>query len=141
MPGKQTVAGKARTGPLKEKTQITIRIDTQLMTHVYAQMAEDGARITDMVERGLILALAEARHELPAWTKQVRFVLVNATTKQIELIRGLAIAMVEHEVAKLSDEAAAIFRFCECFLRGRNSLPHAAKCLELYRRVTKRGVA
>lgn len=126
-----------RTGPVKEKTQITVRIDKQLMAEVYAQIKEDNSRITDIIEQGLMLALRQLRHEMPAWTKQVRFVLANATQEQVRIIRGLAIAMVENEVEKRSPDAEAIFDLCMWFLKSRNSLAHGGKCLELYSRYGK----
>lgn len=127
-------AARKRTGPAKEKVQITIRIDQQLMQHVYAQIKEDNSRITDMIERGLQLALGEARFHMPPWTKQIRFVLANATTEQTKLIRGLAIAMMEREVAKSTPEVEKIFEFVKWFLDSRNTLAHAGECLELYSR-------
>lgn len=136
----QTVAGEPRahrTGPAKEKTQITVRIDQQLMASVYAQIKEDNVRITDMIERGLVLALGEARHQLPAWTKQIRFVLANATAQQTELIRGLAIAMVENEVEARHPAEELIWNLIDEFLASRNQSAHGAKCLELYSRYGK----
>lgn len=133
----QSVAGEARkhrTGPVKSRAQITVRIDSELMRSVYAQLKEDNSRITDAVERGLVLWLTEARHQLPSWSKQVRFVLANCTTEQAEAIRGLAIALVENEIEERAPDAQAIFDLCDWFVRSRNSIPNAGKCLELYSR-------
>lgn len=126
-----------RTGPPKEKVQITIRIDKELLDEAYSQMKADNTRLTDMIERGLVLAMGEARHALPQWTKQIRFVLANATKEQVALIRGLAIAMVEHEVVPLSHETRKFYEICRWFLELRNKLPHDLKCLELYSRYGK----
>lgn len=135
----QTVAGKTRrTGPLKEKTQVTVRLDNDLMQNVAALIHDDNMRLTDIIEEGLQLALAKRRHQLPAWTKQIRFVLANATTKQTEIIRGLAIAMVEAEVQAQRHAAEdMLWEIAETFLKSRNALPHAGKCLELYSRYGK----
>lgn len=139
----QPVSGEARakrakrTGPMKGKTQITIRVDDQLMRSVYAQIKDDNARITDAVERGLILWLKETRHALAPWTKQIRFVLANVTAQQSEVFRGLGVALVENEVETRTPSDEAIFGLCLWFLKERNSLPHAGQCLELYSRYGK----
>lgn len=135
----QTVAGETRnrTGPAKGKTQITVRLDDELMRSVYAQIKDDNARITDAIERGLALWLKETRHALPAFTKQIRFVLANVTTEQAELIRGLAVRMVEDEVEERSNEGQALYDFCAWYLKEGNLLAHAGQCLELYSRYGK----
>lgn len=137
----QTVAAEParthRTGPIKEKVQITIRIDQELMQHVYAQIKEDNSRITEIVEEGLALALEKRQHQLPAWTKQVRFVLANATAAQTRKIRGLAIAMLEGEVKKPSPEVEKIYEFLDWFLESRNALVHGAEVLSKYSRYGK----
>lgn len=134
-------------GPQKEKTQVTVRIDKDLMNEAYAQMKEDNTRITDIIERGIVLALAEARHDMPAWTKQVRFVLANATRQQQVWIRGLAIAMVEpllmaDGVIEKGEGLLTIwedkfFETVKWFLETRNKQPHANACLEYYSRYGK----
>lgn len=129
-------------GPDKEKIQITLRIDADLANEAYAQMKSDNSRITDVVERGIQLALQESRHELPAWTKQVRFMVANTTRAQQELIRGLLIAMVEPEVLNLRREALLdvelkFFEMCAWYLTSKNTMPHADACLEWYSRYGK----
>lgn len=148
-------------GPPKEKTQITIRVDQQLINEAYAQMQEDNTRITDIIERGLMLALIERNHQLPVWNKQVRFMVANATREQQALIRGLLIAMVEPlldqrayrkdtKVGKLIEarnhivhgvsptpEAEKLYELVCWFLEGRNKSPHASAALEYYSRYGK----
>lgn len=129
-------------GPQKEKTQITIRVDQELMNEVYAQMKSDNTRITDIVERGIQLALEEARHEMPTWKRQVRFMVANATRRQQDLLRGLLIAMVESEVLearnqRLSPAELKLFEMCAWFLMSRNTVPHVDPCLEWYSRYGK----
>ena len=87
-------------GPQKEKTQITIRVDSNLINEAYAQMKEDNTRITDILERGLVLALYERNRQMPIWDKQVRFMVANATKEQQGRIRGLLFAMAEPLVRK-----------------------------------------
>ena len=108
----QTVEGEPRsrrTGPAKEKTQLTVRLDSELMGKIYGQIKKDNTRITDWIERGLNLALGEARQGVPEWTKQVRFMVANATKEQERLLRGLLIAMVEAEVAPAKNKWDAQF--------------------------------
>jgi hypothetical protein len=121
-----------QTGPIKEKRQVTLRLDGELLDAVEAQCKEDGFRMTDAVERGLGLYLEEMRHHLPAWATQVRFVLANATKEQERRIRGLAVAMVEGEVVKRSAEEQMLWEICEWFLLSRNSKDYAKECLESY---------
>jgi len=164
---KKAAAKEARQhGPLKEKTQITIRLDAQLADRVYSAIQADNTRITDMIEHGLNLALAERQYALPAYTKQIRFVLANATKDQQKLLRGLAIAMVEPEVGadiratvpgegkvltaqvkgpsrrvflsySRTPEAEKLWELVEWFLQGRNEVAHAEACLEYYSRYGK----
>jgi hypothetical protein len=151
------VKPRRQHGPQKEKTQITIRVDTDLMNRAYEQMKEDNTRITDIVERGLVLALTERNHQLPVWNKQVRFMVANATKEQQGLIRGLLIAMVEPLVAvenrkekvvldaqkrmfvsfTWTPEAEKLFELVRWFLEARNHSPHANAALEYYSRYGK----
>lgn len=135
----QTVAGEPRahrTGPVKEKAQITVRLDQQLMKRVNAQLKSSNMRLTDMVERGLQLAVGEAE-SLPSLTSAVRFVLANATKEQSRLILGLAVAMVEHEVIERSDADARIYELTRWFLEERNLAAHRQTSLDLYSRYGK----
>lgn len=142
-------------GPQKEKTQITIRVDKDLMSEAYRQMKEDNTRITDIIERGLILALKERDHQLTLYTRQVRFVVANATKEQQVLLRGLLIAMVEPILqAKvdgqrraqtalldtgiiLNPEGEKLYELVCWFLKTRNSAAHADACLDYYSRYGK----
>lgn len=149
-------------GPQKEKTQITIRVDTNLMTAAYRQMQHDNTRITDIVERGLILALTESKQQLPVWSTQVRFMVANATKDQQVLIRGLLIAMVEplldpkerlERRTRIVDgkqrtvyiihkpswtpETAKFYELMCWFLKLRNESMHAPAALEFYSRYGK----
>ena len=140
---------RQRRGPLKEKVQVTVRIDQQLMGAAYVRMKKDNIRITDIIERGIYLALKEADHDVPEFTKQVRFVLANATREQQRLLRGLAIAMVEplvNEKRAVADgsrqvflshsyvETARVYEFVKWFLESRNRVDDADTYLEYYSR-------
>lgn len=86
---KKTVAKRARgwkTGPEKEKAQITVRIDQKLMQVVDRMMTQSNMRITDMVERGLLLAMEE-EYRVPLLASQVRFLFMNTTRAQQEILR------------------------------------------------------
>jgi hypothetical protein len=50
---------KSRRGRKKERTQISVRIDKALMDLAYRNIETTGMRITDLVERGLLLAIRE----------------------------------------------------------------------------------
>lgn len=89
-------------GPQKEKTQITVRIDTELMNRAYAQIKKDNARITDVIEEGLILALKQRDQDMPPLTNRVRFVVANTTKTQQEQIEGFLIFLVMDDLEKLS---------------------------------------
>lgn len=139
-------------GPEKQKTQVTIRVDSQLMNEVYAEMKaneDENLRITDLAERGFQLALYERRHEMSDYAKQVRFIVNNATREQQVLIRGLAIAMVEADVyaplrtgsgktEQLSLLYDKLFDLLRWFLESRNREAHATECLKVYGRFGKR---
>jgi hypothetical protein len=150
-PSEEGEARSRQHGPQKEKTQITIRVDKELINEAYAQMKEDNTRITDIIERGIYLALKERDHDMPPFTKQIRFVLANATREQQVLLRGLAIAMVEPllEPKPVAEGQKRVFIAYGCpadeklyelvrwFLESRNKLPHASACLEYYSRYGK----
>jgi hypothetical protein len=124
-------------GPQKEKTQITVRVDISLMNEAQAQMKEDNARITDIVERGICLALRERNHQMSLYARQVRFMVANATKEQQVLLRGLLIAMVESDVVSPTPEAGKLYELVRWFLEGRNTVPHANACMEYYLRFGK----
>lgn len=126
-------------GPLKEKAQITIRVEKALLDRAYAQMKEDNTRITDIVERGMYLALTERDHATPLYLQRVRFVLANATRSQQILLLGLAVAMVEEEVLKAkgkqrTPEEEKLFEICQWYLTARSKAPHLTECLAHYSR-------
>lgn len=132
-------------GPQKEKTQITVRVDKELMNEAYIQMKEDNSRITDVVERGIYLALKERDHDMSNVTKQVRFMVANATREQQILIKGLMIAMVrplldkkvfvpEPEHEKLFGQA---YEFLRWVLERETKMPYASAAMEYYSRYGK----
>jgi NRPS condensation-like uncharacterized protein len=54
-----TISSVDPGGPQKEKVQFTIRIDKELMDRLNALREQTGMGITDIVARGLILAMQE----------------------------------------------------------------------------------
>lgn len=142
-PGGEAEVKPRRRGPQQNKTQITLRLDKELVDEAYKQMKEDNTRITDVIERGLHLALKERDHDMSLFTKQIRFVLANTTREQQILLRGLAIAMVEPLLdekvlaSPLSVEAKKLYDVVRWYLESRNKMPHANACLEYYSRYGK----
>lgn len=124
-------------GPAKEKTQISTRIRTKLKDAIDAQMEDDGTRITDIIERGLVLALAERNRKLPVWNTEVRFMVANASKTQTGLIRGLLIAMALEDLGLSSSTPESeldekIFGMVCWFLEWCNRLAEAPALLERY---------
>lgn len=119
-----------KRGPAKRKAQITVRLDSELMAQVYAQMAEDGARITDVIEDALILALRVT----PRWKRPIpiRHLLRDLAPEEVESLRGLAIGIVEDQIKPRTPDEEDIWKFCESYIRRRNSHPRAAECLDRY---------
>jgi uncharacterized protein (DUF4415 family) len=56
---KKGVKKTKRRGRKKERTQISVRIDKTVMEIAHRQMEGTGMRITDLIERGLLLAIRE----------------------------------------------------------------------------------
>lgn len=74
------VKKKSRAGRKKERMQISVRIDQALMDLAYREIerrAKDKIRITDLLERGLLLALREIGATEPI-TAQARLLLNDA---------------------------------------------------------------
>lgn len=131
----ETDDAKKKTGPKKHKTQITLRLDKKLMDEAKAQMAASGMRLTDIIERSLLLELEEKGAELPQWTEphQIKYALDRRLTREEErMVRGLAIAMKETEIQPRSDNGEAIWKLVENFLLRANGLPHAQACIDEY---------
>jgi len=74
---------KSPRGPKKEKTQISVRIDKIVMDLAYELIEEKKGRIriTDLLERGLMLAMHEERKSTTL-ARQARFVVAEANAKQ-----------------------------------------------------------
>jgi uncharacterized protein (DUF4415 family) len=122
-------------GPLKEKTQITIRIDKELMDRAYAQIKGTNSRITDVLERGLWLAMKEQDQDLPALTNRVRFVVANTTKQQQQQIDRFLICLVLDEFEKLTPSEALLRKSVFEYLELMEKVPdRRARALELYSR-------
>lgn len=74
---KKRIKGRGRVGRRKEKTQISVRIDKAVMDLAYEHIGSSKDRITDFIERGLILAMQE-KFRLPPICSQVRFLATHA---------------------------------------------------------------
>ena len=125
---------KKKSGPPKEKTQHTFRIDKRLMDHFRAYSKEPYAlRITDLVERGLMMMLEE-RGVRPDWPNgiPIRFALTHATREEERRILGLCIRMVENEIQPRDKYAEKIAELCFWYFNEANSEPHAEQALAHY---------
>jgi hypothetical protein len=65
---------KSPRGRKKEKVQISVRIDKTILDLTYDHIKASGRRITDMLERGLLLAMREEGME-PMAAPKLRFVV------------------------------------------------------------------
>lgn len=144
---------KPQRGPTQVKTQVTIRVDRELLNEAYAQMKADNSRLTDIVERGIYLALRERDHDLPRIAAQVRFAVNNATREQQRLLKGLLIAMMmwdrgvdvmieagegrEWVAFQLKCYMEQFYGQCKWFLESCTKMPDADAYLERYSRYGK----
>jgi len=105
---KSKKAGKR--GRPKEKVQISVRINEDVMSDAYDHIRETGHRITDLLERGLVLAMREERH-MSETASRARFVWehVGVATQR----RMVRVAVLERlpEVRDLSalEECCRLF--------------------------------
>jgi hypothetical protein len=118
----------------KEKQQITIRIDSQLLAAVREVMKEEGLSIGDITEQGLRLELHVSRYVLPAWAKEIRMMVCNATAKEQRLLRCLLVAIAQYELGEMTEEERKIFELIMWYLNSRNEKAHASECLQVYAR-------
>ena len=79
--------GKKKRGPPREKESLTLRLDNEILERVRALCESTDMRITDMVERGLVLVLKEYDQELPFVSSKVRHLVNNATRAEQLVIR------------------------------------------------------
>lgn len=99
-PGQPPIISEAKhRGPKKEKVQISVRISKAYMDLAYAHIERTNTRITDLLERGLALAMAEEVN-MPKLTQNVRFLVANTTTEQQRVIRN---ALVWLAIPELPD--------------------------------------
>jgi hypothetical protein len=81
--------GRPRGGFKKEKTQISVRIDQAVMDLAYELIEEEKGliRITELIERGIVLAMRERKKLIPL-DRQTRFLVSEASTPQLKIMRG-----------------------------------------------------
>ena len=82
-------ARKPSRGRPKSKTQISVRIDQELMEQAYAYIRQTGLRLTDMIERGLHMVLeAEGQAPLTAVTNP-RILISRASEEDGRFVKDL----------------------------------------------------
>jgi len=91
-------------GPKKEKCQISVRVAMEVMDAAYEHMRRTGCRITDLIERGMILAI-EQDLQLPHAAQQVRFLLPNATIDGQRRVTALLATLAAADIHGLSPAA------------------------------------
>src|SRR6516165_2884459 len=91
---------KNRRGRKQEKKQISVRIDKAVMDLAYVSMKQDGERITDLLERGLVLALAE-KTRIPVLTSQLRFIVQKLSIERQRRVKRMLALDVMAEVREL----------------------------------------
>jgi hypothetical protein len=122
-----------RRGPRKEKVQISVRISKAYMDLAYAHIKRTNTRITDILERGLVLAMSEENRLAPI-ASEVRFLVANTTREQQRVLRNALAWLAIPEVQELSPSEAFTRRL---FLESTDlasSLAQYDKAIELYSR-------
>jgi hypothetical protein len=92
---------KPRRGRPKRKTQISVRIDQNVLAQTYEFIGRTGYRITDMLERGLVMVM-KAEGETPAISSEVRFLIGRATAERQYLMQHLLALLALPECRGLS---------------------------------------
>ena len=86
---------KSRRGRKKEKVQISVRIDKAVMDVAYEYMKRTGRRITDILERGVLLVMQE-EGQASAVPIKLRFVVEHMDAELQRLV--LEVAAVDRMV-------------------------------------------
>lgn len=77
----QSAPVKLKRGRKKEKVQISVRIDQAVMARAYQRIKRTGERITDLMERGMMLAMREDE-SLPLEAMRGRFLMAQAKAEE-----------------------------------------------------------
>jgi hypothetical protein len=117
-PGGKAAAGveKPRRGRPKHKTQISVRIDQNVLAQTYEFIGRTGYRITDMLERGLVMVM-KAEGETPAISSDVRFLIGRATAERQHLMQHLLALLALPECRGLSRFEQATLTYLVEYLR------------------------
>jgi hypothetical protein len=91
---------KGKRGRKKEKTQISVRIDKAVMDLAYAHIGTSKQRITDYLERGIILAMQQDL-KMPPIASQVRFMVSHAKRDRLQGVDAYMIAAAISEIRQL----------------------------------------
>jgi hypothetical protein len=93
---------KGRRGRKKERTQISVRIDTTVMTLACRQIEGTGMRMTDFIERGMLLAARELGDLGNSAYRPARLVLHDEGVEFCRLVMNINAIRRLPEVRKLS---------------------------------------
>src|SRR5215471_4637795 len=98
---------KSRRGRPQEKVQISVRIDKAIMDVAYEHIKTTGRRITDMLERGLLLVMREeATGQTRAVPQKMRYLFEHLPVElQKHLVKesGLWIFPEVRDLTRLED--------------------------------------
>jgi len=128
--GLPTKAKKSRRGRKKEKVQISVRIDKTIMDLAYDHIKTSGRRITDMLERGLLLDMRE-QGQAPVVPAKVRYVVENIGVESQRRMLRVAVLDRMPEVRELTPLEQCFRAFYLTGLDTIESWPGYEKALEL----------
>jgi len=125
-------AGKKnnKRGRKKERTQISVRIDKMVMDIAHKQIEHTGMRITDLIERGLLLAVREMGSDDPVY-HHARLILRDEGVEFSRFILDANIIRRMIEVRKLSAGEEASREFLIALVHGARRWPSAESVLLL----------
>lgn len=118
-------------GPDRDKVQLTVRLQKDLMEEAYALTKQTDRRITDMLEQGLIREIKET-YNRALMPSAVRFLVENATRAQQEEIWNFLTYLVADELREPSAADRALRRCVGEYFKSFAPLRKEAE--EIYRR-------
>ena len=125
--GKKTTR---RRGRKKERTQISVRIDKTVMDIAYQKLEGTSMRITDLLERGLLLAVRELGCDIPLF-HHARLILRDEGVEFSRFIVDAHIILRFPEVRKLSAAENAWRTSLMEVVAGAKEWPNAREVLNL----------
>jgi hypothetical protein len=119
-----------RPGRKKERTQISVRIDRAVMDIAHRQIEPIGMRITDLIERGIILAIRELGNKT-RFNHNARLILNDEGVDFSRFIMNANILLRFPEVRALSASETLVRRiFIDACLLA-NTWPNAREVVNL----------